>query len=76
MLRSCEAAPLPRWAGRRSGRERHATPAPAFAVSIKHSNRAGGDPESQSLPTGHAPPPVDDAPARPLDKSHETGGVR
>ncbi len=50
--------------------------APAFAVSIKHSNRAGGDPESQSLPTGHAPPPVDDAPARPLDKSHETGGVR
>ena len=34
---------------------------PAGAVSIKHTNRAGGDPDQASVPTGHAPPPADEA---------------
>ncbi len=50
--------------------------APAFAVSIKHTNRVDGDPSVASAPTGHAAPPVDGSPAHALDKAHETGTVR
>ena len=46
---------------------------PAGAVSIKHTNRAGGDPEPASAPTGHAPPPADATGARMFDKAHEAG---
>lgn len=49
--------------------------APAGAVSIKHTNRAGGDPEAASAPTGHAPPPADTTAAHPLDKLHDNGSV-
>ena len=48
---------------------------PAAAVSIKHTNRVGGDPEAQSAPTGHAPPPADTTVAHALDKAHDAGAV-
>ena len=53
-----------------------ATAAPAFAVSIRHTNRAGGDPEAAAAPTGHAPPPADTTMAHALDKAHESGATR
>lgn len=46
---------------------------PAGAVSIKHTNRAGGDPDQASIPVGHAPPPADTNGARMFDKAHEAG---
>ncbi len=49
---------------------------PAFAVSIRHTNRAEGDPAAASLPTGHAPPPADTSPAHAFDKAHEDGASR
>ena len=48
---------------------------PAAAVSIKHTNRAGGDPEAASAPTGHAPPPADTTAAHALDKVHDNSSV-
>ncbi|RYB04714.1 hypothetical protein [Lichenibacterium ramalinae] len=48
---------------------------PAMAVSIRHSNRAGGDPEAASAPTGHAAPPADTTQAHALDKLHDNGSV-
>ena len=46
---------------------------PAGAVSIKHTNRAGGDPDQASVPVGHAAPPADSTGARMFDKAHEVG---
>ncbi len=46
---------------------------PAGAVSIKHTNRAGGDPDQASIPVGHAAPPADTTGARMFDKAHEVG---
>ena len=46
---------------------------PAGAVSIKHTNRAGGDPDQASIPVGHAAPPADTTDARMFDKAHEAG---
>ncbi len=46
---------------------------PAGAVSIKHTNRAGGDPDQASIPVGHSAPPADTTGARTFDKAHETG---
>ena len=50
--------------------------APAFAVSIKHTNRAEGDPAAAVAPTGHAQPPADTTEAHALDKAHESGALR
>ena len=49
---------------------------PAAAVSIKHTIWAGGDPEAQSAPTGHAAPPADTTVAHALDKAHDAGALR
>lgn len=50
--------------------------APASAVSIRHTDRAEGDPAAAALPTGHAPPPADTREAHALDKAHEGGAAR
>lgn len=44
---------------------------PASAVSIKHTNRAGGDPEASAAPTGHTPPPPDTTGPHAFDKAHD-----
>ncbi len=50
---------------------------PASAVSIRHTNRAGGDPDQASVPTNHgAAPPTDTVGARRFDKLHEDGNLR
>ena len=46
---------------------------PAGAVSIKHTNRAGGDSDQASIPVGHAAPPADTTGVREFDKAHEAG---
>ncbi len=46
---------------------------PAGAVTIKHTNRAGGDPDQASIPVGHAVPPADTTGTRMFDKAHEVG---
>ena len=46
---------------------------PAGAVAIKHTNRAGGDPDQASVPVGHSAPPADTTGARMFDKAHEAG---
>lgn len=50
-----------------------ATAVPAFAVAIKHTNRAEGDPDAVLAPISHAAPPADTTPAHALDKLHEDG---
>ena len=52
-----------------------AVAAPAFAVSIKHTDRAEGDPEAAAAPrTGsHAAPPADMSGPRYFDKFHQDG---
>ena len=50
-----------------------AAASPAGAVSIKHTNRAGGDPDQASIPVGHSAPPADTTGASTFDKAHETG---
>ena len=46
---------------------------PAGAVSIKHTNRAGGDPDQAVVPVGHTAPPADTTGGRMFDKAHEAG---
>lgn len=48
---------------------------PAFAVSIKHTNRAEGDPDAAVAPRAgsHAAPPADTSGTRYFDKMHQTG---
>ena len=46
---------------------------PAGAVSIKHTNRAGGDPDQASIPVGHSAPPADTTGTSTFDKAHEVG---
>lgn len=48
---------------------------PAAAASIKHTNRAGGDPEAASAPTGHTPPPADTSQTHAFDKVHDNGAA-
>ena len=48
---------------------------PALAVSIRHTNRAGGDPAADSAPRTATPaaPPADTSGAHYFDKVHESG---
>ncbi len=52
-----------------------AAAAPAFAVSIKHTDRAEGDPEAAaaSRTASHAAPPADTSGRRYFDKLHQDG---
>ena len=52
-----------------------ATAAPAFAVSIRHTNRAEGDPEAAAAPrsAAHVAPPADTSGQRYFDKLHQDG---
>ena len=49
--------------------------APASAVSIKHTNRAEGDPDAAAAPRAgtHAAPPEDTTGPRYVDKLHQDG---
>ena len=47
--------------------------APASAVAIHHTNRAAGDPDAASRPSGHAAPPADTSGPSYFDKLHESG---
>lgn len=52
-----------------------AADAPAFAIAIKHTNRAEGDPDAAAAPRqgSHATPPVDTSGPHYFDKSHQDG---
>lgn len=51
-----------------------ATAAPAFAVSIRHTNRADGDPDAALAPRAvHAAPPADLSGPHYFDKAHDRG---
>lgn len=50
-----------------------AAAAPASAVSIRHTNRAEGDPDAAPRPASHAAPPADTSGPHYFDKLHEGG---
>ena len=52
-----------------------AAAAPASAVSIRHTNRAEGDPDAAAAPrtATHGGPAADTAGPRYFDKAHESG---